>query len=205
MRVLRYHQPGITHFLTQQEKTIAGCFYDDACSQYYICRLLNSLKTFKVCLHAYCVLPNRVLLLVTPGTPTGINRLLDTVMCQYREYYGDRFTRASDCLGKNRKSKPLTTEGEVLQSQIAIEQQPLIEGLVNHAAMYRWSSYSSNGFGIRSSFLTNHPEFDFFLRNTINPHQKYHSLISSQLPFPLTPWHPTAAEEAVAMTDNLEN
>lgn len=184
---LNLHQAGTTYFVVQNEDTIAGCFFDNACCHYYISRLLNSLKTYRVNLHAYCVLPNRVLFLFTPETPTGIHRLIGAVMSQYREYYKHRFERSAEKLGRNIKSLPLDAGQSILQCQISIEQQPLIEGLSEHAAMYPWSSYSSNGFGVRDRHLRHHREFDQFLRNTPQPHEHYHKLVKAFNSVPLTP------------------
>ena len=174
----QYHQSGSTYFVVQEGDALAGCFFDDACCHYYLVRLLHSLHQFRVNLHAYCLLPDRAYYLITPQTPNGIDRLLRAAMAQYRSYYARRFARVAKHLGKRVSSRLISDDESALRHQIGIEQQPLLAKLVTHAGMYRWSSYSSNAFGLGSGHLQHHPAFASFLGEMQHPHRSYHQLIN---------------------------
>lgn len=157
-------------------------FFDDACIEYFLLRLLNSLNLYHVKAHAYFISNSKIYLLMTPETPSGAFNLWRSVASQYHSYYQSRFERAGKLLA-GVINKRLLEDGEsVVEYQAYIDQQPLFEAGITHPGQYSWSSYNSNGFGLKQRYLTIHPEFSQYMQQTANPKSSYRDLVKFLVP-----------------------
>jgi len=170
------YKVGTTYLLSQSSSVPGSVFYDDACIEYFLVRLFSSLSQYRVVLHAYCILGCEVNLLVTPTTPTGISSLWSSVSRQYNTYYRNRFCRDGQVLSTKLNGIEIEDE-RLMDHQIFIERLAVAKGVVSHAAQYRWSSFSSNGFGLSNNFLTKHTRFQNYLLNTQLPLHSYREAV----------------------------
>ena len=75
--------------------------------------------------------------------------------------YFNRTYRRSGTLWEGRfRSCLLQEEGYLLECHRYIELNPVRAAMVEHPAMYRWSSYRANAQGERSSLLKPHPLYE---------------------------------------------
>lgn len=177
------HQPGETYLVYYQNNSNPETFYDDACCQYYLVRLLHCLRHLHLTLHAYCITPAELGMLITPGTPTGIAVMWKSVAWQYREYYGKRFDRYTGNICSSFHSARITGFEQTLNAQKYVERLPLTRKLSQHPGAHRWSSYSSNAFGAGVSQLTCHRHFQSFLQQRGHSYSSYRDFVAR----PFTP------------------
>jgi hypothetical protein len=162
--------PGQTYLVCLKNVRCGEGFYDAACYDFYLKRLCHSLDQFQVNLHAYCFLANEIYLLLTPGTPLGLAHLFDSLNSQYADYYNLRFERQTRKCHWRSTSILIHGDSLALDCQKYIETLPKSMGLVNHPGAHHWSSYCSNAFCVKSTWLTPHNGYRVFLQ------KKAHSL-----------------------------
>lgn len=155
----QFYCAGKTYHLEYKDTGVGPVFFDDACIEYFLLRLLNSQKQFRVRVHAYCITSSSVELLITPETPTGICGFWNALIKQYQRYFRFRFDRASRKFNPRLMSCEIESRESLVAAQRQIEQLPVVAKLVSHAAQYRWTSFSSNGFGLTNPLLHQHPWF----------------------------------------------
>ena len=64
---------GKTYYVLLEGHDNKLCFVDSACYKYYLTRLKSCLEAYQIELHCYALLPNKIHLLMSPSTPTGIS------------------------------------------------------------------------------------------------------------------------------------
>ena len=176
-RLIRYDQPGHTHFWTISCYRRLQFFHDDGVKQVVIKAFEEIRQEFGVCLIGYVIMPEHLHCLIYPHAknsqvPSPIGQVLQC----FKQYIG-RF-------GKNRlrdvwrtrgrlwsaplnawaegvfaKQEIMNTRGydrnifahrALLQKLDYCHKNPLTRGLVNDAADWPWSSYRFYEFGDRS-------------------------------------------------------
>ncbi len=178
MQIRSCHLTGQTYVVYQRATNCGDGFYDEACFQFFLVRLLNSLTQCQAKLHAYCLMPKEVMLLITPGTPFAISSLLYSVNTQYEQYYKLRFERSNKVWKGTGKSSLVQGEALIVDCQKFIERLPVAEGLAEHPGAYKWSSYCGNAFGLKHPHLSRHPAFEKFLEANDGPFRCYRDLIA---------------------------
>lgn len=177
------HLSGQTYFVFHENRSGLSSFFDDACCQFFLNRLFNSLRQFHVRIHAYCITPDAVFLLLTPNTPTAISNLLKSVTSQYLDYYRCRFDRQPTGICSSFRSCLILGDRAVLDTQKFVERAPLMRGLCLHAGVHFWSSYCSHAFGSAFSALHQHPSINSYLAKSKHGLRDYRDFIAS----PFTP------------------
>ena len=64
--VTRSLMPGETYFTVIKEKAFGTGFFDDACKEFYLRRILHCQNAFHVQLQAYLVMEKELVLVFTP-------------------------------------------------------------------------------------------------------------------------------------------
>ena len=170
---------GRTWFLVNRSRIQGAALFDEACYDYYQLRMLNCLKVYQVQLHAYVLLPGEAWLLLTPGSPKSMYSMLDFINDCYSEYFNERFERNVAVFQGRPYLAIIDSANLFLDCQKMIERWPLTSGAVDHAGLYRWSSYSSNAFGGRPRYLTRHRFFEQFIAETESPMEQYREFIAA--------------------------
>jgi REP element-mobilizing transposase RayT len=173
---------GQTYLVYLRHNDCGKGFFDAACKKYYKLKLLNSLRTYQVKLHSFCILDNEVYLLGTPMSPTGFAALINYVNRSYTEYFNQRYERKLSGWCQYIRSSFIQGNQLVLDCQKYVERSPLQENCLSNPGMYEFSSHCSNCFGGKSDFLVPHIAFTNLLTNTPNPYRYYREFVAS--PFP---------------------
>ena len=173
---------GHSYCLTITGNCCGDAFIDDACYQFYLLRMLNSLHIFKLQLHAYLLLPNTIYLLLSPECQYGLTGLLDHCNKSYTGYFRSRFQRDSSPLSKQYTLSLVQGHELSLDCQKFVERRVLDLGVREHAGAYRWSSYCINSFGARSRYLMPLPAQTSFLKEGPDPYRRYRDFVAE--PFP---------------------
>lgn len=176
---------GINHYnhntLLMDQATTSSVtgFFDKACYQFYLRRLFNSLHYYQVNLHAYAILPDHVWLLLTARTRCSAGALLASVNRAYAEYFNTRFSRQSTMWSAQPSQVPVTSDAAVLICQKLVESEPAYSGCVTNPGQWCWSSYCVNAFGARHPFVSRHPAFARYCRQSGDPGRHYRAYISA--------------------------
>lgn len=109
--------------------------------------------------HAYCLMPNHVHLLVTPGSETALALTMKLVTQLYTQHVNKASERTGSLWEGRYRSCLVPTERYVLACYRYIELNPVAAGIVRHAGDYRWSSHRVNAEGSRSALIDPHPAF----------------------------------------------
>lgn len=170
--------PGQTYLIYVTGKTCSDSFFDEAGYNYYLVRLLNSVNNFHVKLHAYSLLSKEIYLLLTPGIPNGLPRLLRSLNRSYSDYFNQRFERKSDVWSPHFSSSLIQGDPLILDCQKFVERIAMQSKRLSHPGIHHWSSYSANSFGGKSAFLVPHRALVTFLKNKSEPYKQYREFIA---------------------------
>ncbi|MEB6334494.1 ATP phosphoribosyltransferase regulatory subunit [Serratia rhizosphaerae] len=88
-------------------------FFDEADCQFFLNCLDNALKLYSCELHAYALLPHRLLLLLTPETKEDLSRFIQHIGRSYVPYYNNKYHR-SGALWEGRYDSCLIEPGAYL-------------------------------------------------------------------------------------------
>ncbi len=172
------HSPDALLLMQEARAGVPG-FFDRACYDFYLRRVFHSLGFFRVALHAYVLLPERVWLLVTDSTSFGAGALTASVNRAYADYFRIRFSRQYQQWPQQPRQIPVYGEAAVLICQKLIEYEPVASGRAANTGQWNWSSYRTNAFGGRRPFVTRHPAVRKFLAQGNDPGGEYRSYINS--------------------------
>lgn len=171
----------IPQHLVQRGVNREPCFFAEEDYHCYLHWLAEAAVDWRCGIHAYVLMTNHVHLLMTPETPDGPAKLMQSVGRRYVQYI-NRVYRRSGTLWEGRfKSSAIQSESYLLQCQRYIELNPVRAGMVNDPAHYRWSSYRHNGLGQENQRLTHHSLYE-----SLGPEQNsrlsaYRELFRSEL------------------------
>jgi putative transposase len=101
---------GMPQHLVQRGVKLEACFFADADYQCYLHSLFKAVVDWRCQVHAYVLLTTHMHLLVTPETPDGLAKLMQSVGRRYVQYV-NRFYKRSGSLWEGRfKSSLVQTE-----------------------------------------------------------------------------------------------
>lgn len=198
MHIRSCHLAGQTYVVYQSASNCGDGFYDEACYQFYLVRLLNSLQQCQAKLHAYCLMPSEIFLLITPTTPYAISGLLHSVNAQYERYYRQRFERDNKIWRGVGKCSLIQGAALTIDCQKFIERLPVAEAVVSHPGAFGWSSYCGNAFGLKHRHLSRHLAFQEFLKISENPFRSYRDFIARPFSKPYSDYLTSKLKSGVA-------
>jgi len=151
--------PGVAVHIVQRGNNRMRCFAEDADFRVYRALLGGLAAEFSCAVHAYCLMPNHIHLLLTPGHPAACAGLMKELSQTYARYFNDKYGRTGTLWEGRFRSCVAQSARYVLACYRYIELNPVRAGMVNHPARYPWSSYAGNSGGSGDSLLVEHPEF----------------------------------------------
>jgi hypothetical protein len=175
------HVAGTTYCVYVQGISSGGAFVDKYCRHQYLTRLFNALKPYQVDLHAYTVLENEAVLLMTPKMSWGLNGVMMALHGSFAEYYQTRFERDSMPISKNVRVSEVGGYELTLDCQKFIERLALDEGISDQVGTWHFSSYTANGFGCRPGSLAQHRYYLDFLNKVPRPYPCYREYIEAPM------------------------
>jgi putative transposase len=171
----------IPQHLVQRGVNRQPCFFAEEDYYCYLHWLEEAAADWRCAIHAYVLMTNHVHLLMTPTTPDGPAKLMQSVGRRYVQYV-NRVYRRSGTLWEGRfKSSAVQTEEYLLLCQRYIELNPVRAGMVNDPGQYRWSSYRHNGLGQDEQRLTHHALYESLGQDQASRLSAYRELFRSEL------------------------
>ena len=110
-------------------------------------------------LHHYCLMPNRIHLLVRVGVAADLPRLMHWVNLSYTHHYRRAYDYVGHLFQGRYKVLPIRSDSHLLECARYIERNPLRAGLAAHPRDYAWSSYRFYAEGQANILLTASPNY----------------------------------------------
>jgi len=150
---------GRTYFAVIKQKTQSTGFFDGACKEFYLRRLLYCNDAFQVKLHAYLLMHTEIFLVFTTLTPSGFDSFVKFLNDSYSNYYSIRFARRVSTWRNQPLVCRLPSDALVRDCQKFVERYVLSNSGSCHPGEYRYSSYCTNAFAHRPKYLQPHRAF----------------------------------------------
>jgi len=158
-RLPRLSLPGIPQHVLQRGHNHLPSFFHSDDYELYLEYLSDAVEKYRVVVHAYCLMPNHVHLLMTPEEKYGISRVLQDLGRRYVRQINIQYQRCGT-LWEGRYHACLIEDSDyLLKTYRYIERNPVRAGLANHPQDYNWSSYHSNARGRPSYLITPHSNY----------------------------------------------
>ena len=141
-RSARLVLPGNPHHIFHQGNNRQQVFYDDGDRLRYLDYLEKASRQYQVDIHAYVLLDSSVHLLATPVDAEGLARMMQWMGRCYVPYFNRRYGHSGTLWEGRFRTSVVEAEPWLMKCCRFIEMRPVVEGLVEKAEEYRWSSYS---------------------------------------------------------------
>jgi putative transposase len=158
-RTARMVIPGMALHVRHRGHNRSACFFGPEDYTLYLGLLARSAQEHGCAVHAYCLMPNHVHLLVTPATESGLAQTMKCVAQHYAQHVNKAYVRTGSLWEGRYRSCLVPTPGYILACYRYIELNPVAAGMIDHPRAYRWSSYRENIGDVRGSFVKAHPAF----------------------------------------------
>jgi putative transposase len=155
-RLPRICLPGTSQHVIQRGNNRQVCFGSNDDFAAYAHWLEEYACKYHVAVHAWVFMTNHVHLLLTPDTPDGVSRLMQSLGRRYVRYFNHTYRRSGTLWEGRFKSCVVENDNYLLLCQRYIELNPVRAGMVDHPSGYAWSSYASNGRGKVAKLWTPH-------------------------------------------------
>lgn len=177
----RFYLKGIPCHIVQRGNNRQACFFGLDDFGFYMHCLEKALQRYAVQLHAFVLMTNHVHLLMTPQDSDGISRVMQSVGRDYVRYFNNQYQRSGTLFEGRHKSSLIDSDRYFLQCHRYIELNPVRAQMVEHPALYHWSSYQHYGVGKQISCLTPHSLYLCLGQSRETRMQAYQNLISAEL------------------------
>lgn len=158
-RQMRLVIPGVALHVIQRGNNRGACFRARSDYLLYLLHLHELAKKFGCAVHAYCLMPNHVHLLLTPSSEDGCMGTMRELGQRYVQYFNRRHGRTGTLWEGRYRSCLVQSAEYVLACYRYIELNPVRAALAERPDAYEWSSHRGN-LGMQSdSLLSPHPEF----------------------------------------------
>lgn len=152
----RPYHPGVPFHVVQRGNNRQRCFFEPRDYRYYLCCLRESAARYGVAVHAYVLMTNHVHLLMTPDSPPGISRVMQSIGRRYVQWINRRSLRTGTLWEGRHKSSLVDAEAYLLACYRYIESNPVRAGMVARAGDYLWSSFHRNALGEPDPLVSDH-------------------------------------------------
>lgn len=139
-RMPRLAVAGQPHLVLQRGGGARPVFIDDADRRAYLAALAELAQGSPVAIHAYVLLDDAVMLLVTPREPADLGRFMQRVSRRYVPVFHRRHGSSGPLWAGRFQAAALDPERYLLPCTLLIEQAPVRAGKVAMANEWLWSS-----------------------------------------------------------------
>lgn len=180
-RHARMYMPGFPFHFVQRGNNREACFIEIENYQYHLELWKKCSQRYGVDVHAYCLMTNHILFLVTPKSKDSISRVTREVGSRYGYYFNKSYKRTGTLWEGRHKSSLVQSDYYLLTCMRYIEMNPVVAGLVRKAEEYRWSSHLVNAWG-GSSHVIAHDEYLNLDNDAAARQHAYRELFRREIP-----------------------
>jgi putative transposase len=157
VRRRRLFIPGLPQHIVQRGNNRSNMFSVPSDYELFLLMLYDASRRYDVEVYAYVLMTNHVHMIVTPHTPRGIARMLQSVGSRYVGYFNKRHGRTGTLFEGRYRASVIDTDLYFLQCLRYVELNPVRAGLVSRPEAYAWSSYQTHALGAPDPLLVTHP------------------------------------------------
>lgn len=180
-RAPRYTLPGVALHLIQRGNNRAACFRRDGDYMLYLLHLRELSEALQCSVHAYCLMPNHVHLLLTPATREGCSVLMRNLGQRYVQQFNRAHARTGTLWEGRFRSCLVDSERYLLTCQRYIERNPVRARLAPRPAEYPWSSYRANAGMAPDPLITPHAAYLALGRDGATRREAYRSMLATDV------------------------
>lgn len=125
----------------------------------YLSLLREAIGKSGSAVHAYCLMPNHVHLLVTTASSGACGLLMHSVAQRYSQYFNRARDRSGTLWEGRYRSCIVQSARYVLACYRYIELNPVRAGLVSHPGGYPWSSHAANAGAETNDLVSPHADY----------------------------------------------
>ena len=152
-RIARVVNPGYPHHITQRGNNKQPIFRNSRDRKFYLYLLKKYSCQCGCKVHAYCLMPNHIHLLLVPNQNFSLAKTMQKISLSYTQHINKKYNRTGR-LWECRFFSALIDKELYLWSVCRyIEQNPLRAGIATEATKYKWSSAKINAGLIKSDFV----------------------------------------------------
>lgn len=155
-RARRYLLAGVPQHIVQRGIDRQAVFFEDVDYESFLGLMAASAESYRVSVHAYCLMTNHYHLLVTPHERMSIPRFMRYRSGSYVRHANIRYGRTGTLWDGRYRASLVDEEGYFLVCHRYIELNPVRAGMVKIPGRYRWSSYPRNAWGAEDRCVTPH-------------------------------------------------
>jgi len=121
--------------------------FEDNQDRYYFMTVLKKYREVSLFnLHAFCLMPNHVHLLIEP-TEEPLETIFKRIGVSYAGWYNKKYERVGHLFQDRFRSENVETDQYYMTALRYIIQNPVKAGIVDHPGKYPWSSYRAYEIG----------------------------------------------------------
>ena len=139
-RLPRLDLAGHLYLVIQRERDAKPAFIDDDDRRRYLAAMLDSSRECGVALHAYALMNDHVLMLLTPAEATSLARFVQAVGRRYVKAFNRRHGRSGALWEGRYRAAAVEPASQLMACIRLIEQAPVRAGLATLASEWPWSS-----------------------------------------------------------------
>ncbi len=167
--------------VVQRGNNRIACFRAESDYLLYL-HCLRQLSEKRACaIHAYCLMPNHVHLLITPAATGSCAALMRDLGQRYVQYFNRSYGRTGTLWEGRFRSCVAESARYVLACYRYIELNPVRAGIVHHPREYAWSSYRANAEEHDDPLITAHPEYASMGNDRASQRAAYRGLVEGTL------------------------
>lgn len=180
-RLPRLDVPGVAQHVIQRGNNRQVCFASEEDFAAYAGWLHEYSLKHLVEIHAWVFMTNHVHLLVTPKEVGGVSKLMQSLGRRYVPYFNYQYKRSGTLWEGRFKSCLVQSERYLIECYRYIELNPVRADMVEGPGDYKWSSFMSNGLGIKSKLITPHQEYLSLGNSDVDRQENYRSFFVGQV------------------------
>ena len=173
--------PGYAYHIVQRGNNRAACFFEEENYRVYLRYLAEVLPRYGYSLHAYCLMPNHVHLLISPDHKESISNLMKVVCSRYGQYINKKYERTGSLWEGRHKASAVDSDSYLLKCYRYIELNPVAARIVDSPKQYAWTSYHRNAWGESDPLVTMHESYRQLGQNQELRNSRYRALFHKTL------------------------
>ncbi len=178
-RVVLPHYP---HHVVQRGHNRQVVFAESQDYQRYLDSLRECKERYAVAVHAFCLMTNHVHLLLTPGDPTSLGKLMKRLSGRQTRQHNVREGRTGTLWEGRYKSSVVARDHYLLACCRYIELNPVRARIVADPQDYAWSSCRYRLGRVGGDWLDPDPAYLSLGRDESDRRQQYRELLRSAIP-----------------------